>query len=59
VASQRDDRRSLAFRYRGAVLVGIGGFFLFARPALLPEDLRYLNRPDTEIDAAVPACVGG
>ena len=29
------------FGIGGAVLVGIGAFFLFARPALLPEDLRH------------------
>jgi hypothetical protein len=46
------------FGIGGAVLVGIGGFFLFARPALLPEDLRYLDRTDTEIDAAVPGLRG-
>jgi hypothetical protein len=46
------------FGVGGAVLVGIGGFFLFARPALLPEDLRYLDRTDTEIDAAVPGLGG-
>lgn len=42
------------FGVGGAVLVGIGGFFLLARPALLPEDLRYLRRAAGEIDAAVP-----
>lgn len=46
------------FGIGGVVLVGIGGFFLFARPALLPEDLRYLDRADTEIDAAVPGLRG-
>ena len=38
----------------GAILIGIGGFFLLVRPALLPEDLRYLHRTAGEIDAAVP-----
>ena len=42
----------------GAILVGIGGFFLWARPALLPEDLRYLCRTAGEIDAAVPRLHG-
>lgn len=46
------------FGIGGAVLVGIGGFFLFARPALLPEDLRYLNRTGNEIDASVPGLRG-
>ncbi len=43
------------FGVGGAILVGIGGFFLLARPALLPEDLRYLRRTAGEIDAAVPS----
>jgi hypothetical protein len=43
------------FGVGGAILVGIGGFFLLARPALLPEDLRYLCRTAREIDAAVPS----
>lgn len=46
------------FGIGGAVVIGIGGFFLFARPALLPEDLRYLDRTDTEIDAAIPGLRG-
>ncbi|GAB4962804.1 hypothetical protein MAHJHV55_23140 [Mycobacterium avium subsp. hominissuis] len=36
------------------VLIGLGVFFLVARPALLPEDLRYLQRPAGDIDTAVP-----
>ncbi|MBV5244413.1 hypothetical protein KUF57_12795 [Mycolicibacterium sp. PAM1] len=43
------------FGVGGAILVGIGGFFLLARPALLPEDLRYLRRTTGEIDAALPS----
>jgi hypothetical protein len=43
------------FGVGGAILVGIGGFFLLARPPLLPEDLRYLCRTTGEIDAAVPS----
>jgi hypothetical protein len=42
------------FGVGGAILVGIGGFFLVARPVMLPEDLRYLRRTAGEIDAAVP-----
>lgn len=38
----------------GVVLIGLGVFFLFARPALLPEDLRYLQRPAGDIDTAIP-----
>jgi hypothetical protein len=46
------------FGVGGAILVGIGGFFRLARPALLPEDLRYLRRTPDEIDAAVPSLRG-
>jgi len=35
-------------------LIGIGGFFLLVRPALLPKDLRYLHRNADEVDTAVP-----
>jgi hypothetical protein len=38
----------------GVVLIGVGLFFMFARPALLPEDLRYLQRPAGDIDTALP-----
>jgi hypothetical protein len=38
----------------GAVLAGIGAFFILVRPALLPEDLRFLHQGTSEIDAAVP-----
>ena len=38
----------------GVVLAGIGAFFAFARPPLLPEDLRFLGRSSDEIDELVP-----
>ncbi len=38
----------------GVILIGIGGFFALARPALLPEDLRYLDRSAVEVTTAVP-----
>ncbi len=36
---------SLALTFCGLVLVGTGVYFAFARPALLPEDARYLGMP--------------
>jgi hypothetical protein len=38
----------------GISLVGIGGFFVLARPALLPEDARFMNSTTGEISDAVP-----
>lgn len=39
----------------GVALVLIGGFFLLARPPLLPEDARFMGSAIEEILAAVPA----
>ena len=38
----------------GTALVGIGGFFVVARPPLLPEDARYLRTTRDQISGAVP-----
>ena len=38
----------------GVLLVGIGAFFVFVRPPLLREDLRFLGRSGGEIDQFVP-----
>jgi hypothetical protein len=38
----------------GVWLIGLGLYFMFLRPPLLPEDLRYLGRTFAEIDAAAP-----
>ena len=38
----------------GVLLIGIGAFFILVRPALLPEDLRFLGRSGGEIDEFVP-----
>lgn len=38
----------------GLALVGIGVFFVALRPALLPEDLRFLGRSQLEIDQFAP-----
>lgn len=42
------------FGVLGVVLAGIGVFFLGMRPALLPEDLRFLGRSDAEVDQQLP-----
>jgi hypothetical protein len=36
-------------------VTGLGLYFVFLRPVLLPEDLRYLDRSFAQVDAAVPA----
>lgn len=38
----------------GAALVVIGGYFILARPPLLPEDARYIGSPAGQILEAVP-----
>lgn len=38
----------------GVSLVGIGGFFIAARPPLLPEDARFIGSTPQEISGAVP-----
>jgi hypothetical protein len=38
----------------GAWMVGLGLYFVFVRPALLPEDLRYFDMTVEEVEAAIP-----
>jgi hypothetical protein len=38
----------------GLWLVGLGLYFIFLRPALLPEDLRYMGAEAEALQAAVP-----
>lgn len=38
----------------GTALVGIGGFFVLARPPLLPEDARFIGVTSEQISADVP-----
>ena len=38
----------------GTWLIGLGIYFMFLRPALLPEDLRYIGTSAGEIEAAMP-----
>ena len=38
----------------GTTLVGIGGFFVLARPPLLPEDARFMGATIEQISGAVP-----
>ena len=38
----------------GIWLVGLGGYFMFVRPPLLPEDLRYLGASATQVGMLLP-----
>ena len=38
----------------GIWLIGLGLYFMFLRPALLPEDLRYMGSSPGEIQSAMP-----
>ena len=38
----------------GVWLVGLGGYFLFVRPPLLPEDLRYLGASAAQVELLLP-----
>ncbi len=38
----------------GIWLVGLGGYFMFARPPLLPEDLRYLGSSAIQVEMLLP-----
>ena len=38
----------------GIWLIGLGGYFMFARPPLLPEDLRYLGSSTIQLEVLLP-----
>ena len=38
----------------GIWLIGLGLYFMFIRPSLLPEDLRYMGASPAEIQSAMP-----
>jgi hypothetical protein len=38
----------------GAVVIGIGAYFVFVRPPLLPEDLRYMHATPEQLQAVAP-----
>ncbi len=42
----------------GIWLIGLGLYFMFLRPALLPEDLRYIGTNLGEIQSAMPGLEG-
>lgn len=38
----------------GVILMGMGLYFIFLRPTLLPEDARFMNTTSAEIQAVAP-----
>ena len=38
----------------GFWLIGLGGYFMFARPSLLPEDLRFLGESADQVELRLP-----
>ena len=47
-------RSGVALTACGVWLIGLGAYFIFVRPALLPEDPRYIGSSLREIEAALP-----
>ena len=39
---------------QGIILIGMGIYFVFLRPVLLPEDLNYMNTSEVEINNHLP-----
>ncbi len=45
---------SIVLTFAGALLMAMGMYFIFLRPPLLPEDLRYMNTSLTIIQKTIP-----
>ena len=53
----KDARRpdsAILLALSGGLLIGVGCYFLFARPALLPEDIRYMQLTPAELQSVGP-----
>lgn len=57
-AAPRRQFSSLLLALCGLILMGIGGFFAVARPALLPEDARFIGMSAPQVHDAVPGLAG-
>lgn len=44
----------IALLIQGIVLIGMGLYFIFFRPALLPEDLSYIGTSEVEVNKHLP-----
>ena len=45
---------SMLLAVSGTLLVGVGIYFLFLRPPLLPEDIRYMSLTPAELQSVGP-----
>ena len=45
---------SIALAMAGVTLIGVGLYFIFLRPPLLPEDVRYMELPVAQFDVIKP-----
>jgi hypothetical protein len=45
---------SIVLAAAGLAVIGVGLYFIFLRPPLLPEDLRYLALPAAQLDIVKP-----
>lgn len=57
VATRKRSTTRWLFEASGVLLVGHGLYFVLARPALLPGDLRYMGADAQSVEAAVPRLV--
>jgi hypothetical protein len=49
---------SILLACSGLLLIGVGCYFLFLRPALLPEDIRYMQLTPAEMQSISPRLAG-
>ena len=54
IAGSRWSTSSILLFLSGTILVFVGTYFIFIRPPLLPEDLRYLGSSRAQIETAAP-----
>lgn len=45
---------SVVLAVTSSVVMGLGLYFVFVRPPLLPEDLHFLERSRTQVDGTIP-----
>jgi len=57
VGKRRPFVSTCIFTVCGIWLIGLGLYFVFLRPPLLPEDFRYIGASQGEVQSAVPGLV--